>query len=83
MWAVVATALLVALRGRLGLGPERWRIAHNALAVVAVAGTVVHALLIEGTMGAVSKGLVCAGVVAATAVAVVHLRVVRPMARGR
>src|SRR4029453_2042153 len=48
MWAIFATALLAALRLR--LRPRTWRIAHTCLAVVIVVGTVVHAMLIEGTM---------------------------------
>ncbi|SEA69316.1 ferric reductase-like transmembrane domain-containing protein [Rubrimonas cliftonensis] len=83
MWALIATAALVALRGRLGLRPAAWRIAHNVLAVVIVIGSVVHAMLIEGTMGALSKTVLCGAVLAATAVAVVHLRVLRPMRRRR
>lgn len=66
MWAVFAVALLAALRRRLGLGPRAWRIAHAFLAVVIVAGSVVHAVLIEGTMETMSKAALCALVVAAT-----------------
>jgi predicted ferric reductase len=66
MWAVFATALLAALRRRLRLRPHRWRIAHLALAVVIVVGTVAHAMLIEGTMETISKAVLCALVVAAT-----------------
>jgi predicted ferric reductase len=66
MWAVFAVALLAALRRRLGLGPRSWRIAHMVLAVVIVAGTVAHGLLIEGTMETVSKVALCALVLAAT-----------------
>lgn len=66
MWAVFATALLVALRRRLRLPPRQWRRVHTALGAIIVTGTVVHALLIEGTMGPVSKAVLCAAVVAAT-----------------
>ena len=65
MWAIFAVALLAALRRRLGLGPRTWRIVHMSLAVVIVAGGVVHAMLIEGTMETVSKGALCALVLAA------------------
>lgn len=64
MWAVFATAVLAALRRR--LRPRWWRRLHTALAVVIAAGSVVHALLIEGTMETVSKAVLCALVVAAT-----------------
>src|SRR5881394_3940972 len=42
MWAIFAVALLAAFRWRLGLRPRTWRIAHMSLAVVIVAGSVVH-----------------------------------------
>src|SRR5437764_10380830 len=57
MWAIFAVALLAAFRRRLGL--RTWRIAHMALVAVIIVGTVVHAMLIEGTMETVSKGLLC------------------------
>ncbi|MEL7542945.1 MAG: ferric reductase-like transmembrane domain-containing protein [Pseudomonadota bacterium] len=66
MWAVVAVALLVAVRRPLRLSLRTWRLAHAALAVVIVIGTVVHALLIEGTMEWWSKVALCAAAVAAT-----------------
>jgi len=50
----------------LGLRPRTWRIAHISLAIVIVAGTVVHAILIEGAMETVSKAALCALVLAAT-----------------
>ena len=55
MWAVFATALLAALRGRLRLRLVVWRLCHIALAVMIVVGSVVHAMLIDGTMEIVSK----------------------------
>lgn len=67
MWAIFATAVLALIRLRLRL--RTWRLAHGTLAVVIVVGTVVHALLIEGTMGTASKAMLCALVLAATAVA--------------
>ena len=66
MWAVFATGLLAAFRRRLRLPNAVWRLAHTFLAVLIVAGTVVHALLIEGTMGTVSKAVLCVLVLAAT-----------------
>src|SRR3954465_3681162 len=48
MWAIFAVALLATLRRRLGL--RTWRIVHMALATVIIVGTVIHAMLIEGTM---------------------------------
>ena len=75
MWAIFAVALLAALRRRLGL--RTWRIAHMSLAVVIVAGSVVHAILIEGTMEAVSKAALCALVLGATIKVMADLRVRR------
>jgi predicted ferric reductase len=66
MWAIFAVALLAALRRRMGLGPRRWRIVHLSLAAIIVIGSVVHGLLIEGTMEMVSKAALCALVLAAT-----------------
>lgn len=66
MWTIFAVAVLATLRRRLGLRPTTWRITHSIMAVVIVAGTVIHALLIEGTMEIVSKGALCALVGVAT-----------------
>lgn len=74
MWATFAAAALAALRARIRIAPKIWRIGHSALAVVIVVGSVVHALLIEGTMGPVSKAAICALVLAATAKVLMDLR---------
>jgi hypothetical protein len=66
MWAIFAVALLAALRGRLGLRLRTWRIAHIPLAVIIVVGSVVHAMLIEGTMETVTKAALCMLVLGAT-----------------
>ena len=65
MWTIFAVALLAALRRRLGLGPRAWRIVHLSLAVVIVAGGVLHAMLVEGTMETLSKAVLCALVLGA------------------
>lgn len=65
MVAVFASGLMVALRGRFRLA--LWRAGHTALAVVIVGTSIVHALLIDGTMGFVTKGMLCALAVAALA----------------
>ena len=81
MWAIFAVALLAALRRRLGL--RTWRIAHMSLAVVIVAGSVVHGMLVEGTMETMSKAALCALVlVAATKVMADLLVRKRAMSRG-
>ncbi|WP_068116003.1 ferric reductase-like transmembrane domain-containing protein [Tropicimonas marinistellae] len=66
MWAVFAAAALVAFRRRLRLHPRIWLRAHTTLVVVTVVGSVVHALLIEGTMETKSKVALCVLVLAAT-----------------
>ena len=66
MWATFAAALLAALRGWLRLAPRVWRLGHTALVTVVVIGSVVHALLIEGAMGTVSKAVLCVLVLAAS-----------------
>jgi len=69
MWAIVGAALLAACRRH--LQRHTWRIGHTMLAIVTVASTAAHALLIEGTMGAVSKALLCVLVLGATVKVVV------------
>lgn len=75
MWAIAAVALLAAFRRRMGL--RTWRIVHLSLAVVIVGGSVVHAMLIEGTMETMSKAALCALVVAAAVKAIADLRLRR------
>jgi len=73
MWAIFAVALLAALRRRLRL--RTWRVGHMSLAVVIVIGSVVHAILIEGTMETMSKAALCALVLVATVKVMADLRV--------
>jgi hypothetical protein len=81
MWAIFAVALLAVLRRRLRL--RTWRIAHMSLAVVIVAGSVVHGMLVEGTMETVSKAMLCALVLGATVKVMADLRVWRKPAPSR
>lgn len=74
MWAIFAVALLAALRRRLGIRPRTWRIAHMFFAVVIVVGSVVHAMLVEGTMETMSKAALCALVFAAIIKVMADLR---------
>ena len=80
MWAIFAVALLAVFRRRLGLRLRTWRIAHMLLAIVIVAGSVVHGILIEGAMETVSKAALCALVLAATIKVMADLRVWRKRA---
>ncbi|MEM6624525.1 MAG: ferric reductase-like transmembrane domain-containing protein [Pseudomonadota bacterium] len=72
MWAVFAAAILALFRKKLRLRPNIWRKWHLSLVMIVVSGTVVHALLIEGTMGLYSKILLCGLVILAAALAAVH-----------
>lgn len=77
MWAIFVVALLALLRRRLGLRLRTWRIIHVPLAIVIVAGSVVHCLLIEGTMETISKAVLCVLVLAATVKVMIDLQVWR------
>ncbi|WP_292287373.1 ferric reductase-like transmembrane domain-containing protein [Marivita sp.] len=57
MWAIFASVVLAGLRFR--LRPRSFRLAHSGLVVVIVAGSVLHAVQIHGTMGTISKGALC------------------------
>jgi len=73
-WGVFAAALVAALRRRLRLRPMVWRLCHVTLVMVVVWSSVVHAMLIEGTMGTVSKAALCALVLAAVVKVIIDLR---------
>ncbi|MBJ3763896.1 ferric reductase-like transmembrane domain-containing protein [Maribius pontilimi] len=81
MWAAFAAAALAALRKRIRLRPMTWRRLHASLAALCVGGSAVHAVLIDGTMGTVSKWMLCALSVAATIKLIVDLRIWSPRAR--
>jgi predicted ferric reductase len=74
MWAIFAAASLALLRRPLRLRPATWRIGHTVLVAVAVIGSAVHALLVDGTMETVSKAILCLLVLAGTAAAIYRLR---------
>lgn len=74
MWGVFATATLALLRRRLRLRPSLWRRSHKLLAVVIAPGSVIHALMIDGTMERWSRGLLCGAVLVATALAISRRR---------
>lgn len=59
MWATFAAALLAALRRRLRLRPRTWRNSHALLVGIVVLCTIIHAILIEGTMEIISKAVLC------------------------
>jgi hypothetical protein len=78
MWAIFAVALLAILRRRLRL--RTFRIAHMSLAAVIVVGSVIHGMLVEGTMEMMSKAALCALVLAAATKVMADLWVRRKQA---
>lgn len=74
MWAVFLAALLAALRRPLRIRPRIWRVGHVSLALIIGVGAVAHAMLIEGTMEAVSKTVLCLLIVAAFVMLMVDRR---------
>jgi len=81
MWAIFAVAILAAFGRRMGL--RTWRIAHMSLVMVIVPGSVIHGLLIEGTMETMSKLALCVLVLGATIKVMAELRVCRKRATSR
>ncbi|MCK5931960.1 MAG: ferric reductase-like transmembrane domain-containing protein [Fulvimarina manganoxydans] len=74
MWGLFAAAMLAALRRTLGIRPAVFRFVHTALAVFVVVTGSAHALLIEGSMGPISKIALCALALVATVKAIADLR---------
>jgi predicted ferric reductase len=75
MGAVFASALLAMLRGPLRVRPKIWRFGHSVFAIIIVIGSIIHAMLVDGTMGDVSKAVLCLLVLAALIKLLVDLRV--------
>lgn len=78
MWAIFTAAALAVVRRRLRL--QTWRIGHSGAVAIAVLGTIVHSVLIQGTMEPITKGVLCGAVGLASFGAIVRLR---PWAKGR
>ena len=74
MWALIAAAMLASLRRRVRIAPRAWRRGHVSLAVIVVLCTVLHVVLIDGTMETVSKLMLCGAALAAVAKLLVGLR---------
>ncbi|WP_120633392.1 ferric reductase-like transmembrane domain-containing protein [Ruegeria sp. EL01] len=75
MWALFAAALLALWRRRLHLRFRTWRLGHTTLTSVTVLGSVVHAMLIEGTMEIMTKTALCVLVLSASIKMLADLRV--------
>ncbi len=75
MWGVFAAALLALMRAR--LQPRIWRLGHGCIVALVVVTSAAHALLIEGTMGTMTKAALCILAVVATAKVLSDLRIWR------
>jgi len=73
MWAVFLTGILALLRKRMRFKPSTWRASHSVLVIIIVIGTVVHAVLIEGTMEPITKTILCTLLLLATARVLMNL----------
>ena len=82
-WGVVAmwAAFLSGAGALLRMPPWVWRACHTALALTIVIGSVVHVLLIEGTMEPLSKALLSVLILAATGWVVIERRAWAPLWR--
>ncbi|MEM9344500.1 MAG: ferric reductase-like transmembrane domain-containing protein [Pseudomonadota bacterium] len=74
MWAAFSAAALALIRKRLKIRPTLWRIGHTILVSIIAIGTIIHAILIDGTMGITSKLALCALVALALGLAIRTLR---------
>lgn len=83
MWALFGAATLALVRRPLGLRPATWRIGHTVLVVIAVIGSVLHAMLVDGTMEILSKSGLCMLLMLAAAAAVGRLRAWKMFRRRR
>lgn len=72
MWATFAAAALAVLRRKLPIAAHHWRFAHTSVTALVVVTSVAHAMLIDGTMGNISKAMLSVAIVAATIVVVVR-----------
>ncbi|RBW56237.1 ferric reductase-like transmembrane domain-containing protein [Ruegeria sp. A3M17] len=75
MWAAFGAAFLGLFRKRLGLRFRVWRLAHASLAIITILGSIVHALLIEGTMEVMTKWALCGLVVLASVTTLAKVRI--------
>lgn len=73
MWAVFAAGVLAVFRQRLGL--RLWRWGHTGAVSLAVIGTALHAIQIDGAMEGVTKAILAVLVCIALGLAVLRRRV--------
>ena len=72
MWSLFVSASLVMLRRKLRLRARTWRLSHKTLAAVIVVGSVIHAMMIEGTMETLSKSMLSVLALGATVLALTN-----------
>ncbi len=73
MWGLFATAAVAAFRQKYRIAPRVWSTVHKALAAVIVVASVVHAMLIDGTMETVSKLALCLMVLIITFIVITEI----------
>ena len=83
MWAVFGAAFLALVRRPFHLRIATWRVGHTALVSTTVIGSILHAMLVDGTMETNSKAVLCAFILLATVGAVARLKVWAMMRRRR
>ena len=66
--AIGASAVIALCRRPLRIRWKTWRWVHSCLAFILVLGTILHAILIQGTMEPISKALICGFVFLATVI---------------
>ncbi len=74
MWGVFAVACLAIFRYKWRLRPRTWRLSHRSLAGLIVVATVLHAMMIEGTMETLTKSVLCALILLASVWVLTNLK---------
>lgn len=72
MWALFGAGTLACFRTRLPL--YMWRAGHSFLVITVAISSVIHAMLVQGAMGSLSKSMLCLGVLVALALTLRDLR---------
>jgi hypothetical protein len=83
MWGVFLAAAQIFWLRKIGQRYPVWQILHNVTVLITVISTVIHAIQIQGTMGATSKTVLCVAVLVALTATLVDLRVLKPLLRSR
>lgn len=73
MWATFTAAALAIFKRKLPMAAHLWRITHTLVTALVVVTSVAHAMLIDGTMGNVSKILLSIAIVMATLIVAIRL----------